>query len=376
MDGMDYAPQSLAQRLRELRDEVKITQEKLAQGLGGARPLSVPLISSWESLSNPKLPPPARLEAYAALFATSRSFAGEVPRLISSQDMTAEERLKMNELKQELMDLRSNAIRAMPYANGPAGPSPLAAARYSLVSESLNFGPWRFEDGNTITIVCAEIPPEMKSRMPYTDVDDPDYIDLLTFSELDSLVELFGHLRTANPANQVNFRKANRLSSDDYSSHLVSLGGVDWNEVTMSMLLGLQLPVRQVADWDRPDGQYFEVKEDGGRTVQHRPVLEQVGEKGILREDVALFARAVNPFNRKRAVTVCSGMYGRGTYGAVRALTDTAFRDRNAEYVESRFGHSASYCILTRVLIVNGATLTPDWTLDDNRLFEWSSPDA
>jgi hypothetical protein len=30
-------------------------------------------------------------------------------------------------------------------------------------------------------------------------------------------------------------------------------------------------------------------------------------------EDVALFARAVNPFNRERTVTICSGMSGRGT---------------------------------------------------------------
>ena len=65
-------------------------------------------------------------------------------------------------------------------------------------------------------------------------------------------------------------------------------------------------------------------------------------------------------------------MYGRGTYGAVRALTDARFRDRNAEYVEERFGDSDSYCILTRVPIVNGATLTPDWTIDYYKLFEWA----
>jgi hypothetical protein len=94
--------------------------------------------------------------------------------------------------------------------------------------------------------------------------------------------------------------------------------------------------------------------------------------KGILLEDVALFARAVSPFNRKRTVTICSGMYGRGTYGAVRALTDARFRDRNAEYLDSRFAGSEAFCILTRVRVVNGATLTPDWTTGDYTLFEWS----
>jgi hypothetical protein len=65
-------------------------------------------------------------------------------------------------------------------------------------------------------------------------------------------------------------------------------------------------------------------------------------------------------------------MYGRGTYGVVRALTDANFRDRNAEYLRTRFGSSDTYCILSRVPIVNGATLTPDWTIGDFRCFEWS----
>ena len=131
------------------------------------------------------------------------------------------------------------------------------------------------------------------------------------------------------------------------------------------------MPVRQVADWSTVGGQYFEVEKEG-RVAQHKPVLEENGDRVILREDVALFARAVNPFNRKRSITICNGMYARGTYGAVRALTDIRFRDRNAEYLQSRFGDSDSYCILMRVPIVNGATLTPDWTDGDNfTLFEW-----
>jgi hypothetical protein len=91
-----------------------------------------------------------------------------------------------------------------------------------------------------------------------------------------------------------------------------------------------------------------------------------------LREDVALFARAVNPFNRKRFVTICNGMYGRGTYGAVRVLTDERFRDRNREYIQAQFADSEAFCILTRVTVENRVTLTPDWTLPETRLFEWS----
>jgi hypothetical protein len=58
----------------------------------------------------------------------------------------------------------------------------------------------------------------------------------------------------------------------------------------------------------------------------------------------------------------------------VRALTDARFRDRNADYVGERFADSDSYCILTRVTVEAGKALTPDWTLEETRLFEWSRP--
>lgn len=363
MDSQD-PKQRLAQRLRALREETwpgrKITQPQLARALGG---VSVPLISSWESQSNPRIPPLPRLDAYAALFASPRSFDEDPGRLISPEDMTDEELQAMNELKQDLLGLRNGAMRV-----DAATPDRDQADE---ISASLSSGPWRFEDGNGITIVCAQWPRAMLEKIPHTSVDDPEYIELLTYSELDSMVELHGHLRAANPTNQVNFRTDNNLAPDDYTSHFVSLGGVNWNTATRWALRELALPVRQVADWDTEGGLYFAVDESGVVT-EHRPVLEELGGQEILREDVALFARAVNPSNRKRTITICNGMYGRGTYGAVRALTDKKFRDRNAAYVRSRFGDSESYCILTRVPIVNGATLTPDWTLDESKLFEWA----
>ena len=262
---------------------------------------------------------------------------------------------------------------------GTSGPGPGAvaldlveAARMDEVSASLNTGPWRFRDGKTITLVCAQLPNNLRAADEYTDLDSPDYIQLYTYSDLDALFELYGHLRAANPANQVDLRIADMLTPDEYSSHLVSLGGIDWNTATGSLLQELQLPVRQIVNWGKgnaPDDVYFEAS-DGQK---FRPELDQVSGKNKLRFDVALFARAVNPYNKQRAVTICTGMYGRGTYGAVRALTDARFRDRNTRYVNSRFGESSSYCIVTRVPVVNGATITPDWTDDNFKLFEWSA---
>jgi hypothetical protein len=363
----------LAERLRSLREhavpEHKITQPELAQALGDGKPLSVPLISSWESMANPRIPPMPRIEGYAALFGAPRCFEIAPPRRLSMDEMTRDERRAVAELHSELTHLRQGALRATTPGVLPSQFQP------SEVEESLNSGPWRFPDGNTITIVCARWPPDMLERIPYSDRDDPDYIEMLRYSELDALVELHGHLRAANPANQVYLRTGDELVSDDYTSHLALLGGIDWNPATTDLLNRLQLPVRQVADWTKRDGQYFEVEENGQK-VRHGAVVdrspdEDRGGKGILREDVALFARAVNPLNSKRTVTICSGMYGRGTYGAVRALTDSRFRDRNADYLRKQFGGSETYCVLTKVTIANGATVTPDWTASGTILFEW-----
>ena len=369
---------ALARRLRELREAglagKKITQTELARALGRSKPVSVPLISSYESKTKPQILPPARLEDYAALFGTSRSFDGDHLRILSRTEMTQDELQAMTSLRDELIGLRNKAVGATSRAQ--------TTGDASVADLSLADGPWRFRDGNTITIVCAPWPQHMLRQIPYTNINDPDYIELLTYSELDALWELHGHIRAINPANQVNRRLAGTLAPDDYSSHLVSLGGVDWNTATSTTLTRLRLPVRQVADWETEGGQYFEV-EDKGKIAKHRPRLRKateaekasdsaVGDKGILLEDVALFARAVSPFNKRRTVTICNGMYGRGTYGAVRALTDARFRDRNAEYLRSKFGSSDAYCLLTRVPIVDAATLTPDWTTGDYTLFEWS----
>jgi hypothetical protein len=366
--------QALARRLRALREEqwpgTKVNQSQLAAALGGPgrRSVSVPLISSWESQTNPKVPPSSRIDDIATFFASPRSFDGKTGRLLSLDEMTVQERAAREKLLQELTGLCSDALRASGASRHQDDIPDLAQE----ITQSLRSGPYRIGPDHRITIVCAQLPQDMLQRMPYIDPLDPDFIELYRYSDLDSLLELFGHLRAANPTSRVGYRAADQLTSDDYTAHLVSLGGVDWNAATRSVLGRLELPVRQVSDWDKKGGTYFEVVEADGRKVPHRPQLDVWNGREILREDVALFARAVNPYNRERFVTVCNGMYGRGTYGAVRTLTDERFRDRNAEYLRDNFGDSDAFCILSRVTVENGIALTPDWTLPETRLFEWS----
>lgn len=368
---IDDPPQALARRLRALREEqwpgTEITQGQLAKAMG----VSVPAISSWESRARPRVPPLVRLDSYAAIFATRRSLAGGVLHRADPADLTPEEEEAVAILRRELLHLRGTVMAATHPSASLEAPTLVAAAQLGQAVESLATGPWRFADGSPVTIVCAQPPPDMLAKIPYTDAADPDYTELLTYSELDALFELHGHLSAANPDSEVALRTVDRLEAEHYTRHLITLGGIDWNRLTSAVIESTGIPVRQVADWEAADGQFFEVEENGTMR-HHRAALDTDAGRRVLREDVALFARAVNPFNQERTLTICSGMYGRGTYGAVRALTDPKFRDRNAEYLEARFAGSGSYCLLTRVGIVNGQTLTPDWTVADYRLFEWS----
>jgi hypothetical protein len=83
-----------------------LTQKQLARILGGAEALSIATISLWEKPGSDRLPPPQRLETYARLFCTSRSFSGDRPRLLSSCDLTEQE----SELYHELVALRERPL--------------------------------------------------------------------------------------------------------------------------------------------------------------------------------------------------------------------------------------------------------------------------
>jgi transcriptional regulator with XRE-family HTH domain len=346
----------LARRLRELRTEGlsgrHLTQGELAKALG----TSVPLISSWESRKNPKLPTRERLKAYANFFATERSVAQEPYRVLPTAQLTSEERARRDELLQELSDLRDGAQGREPHATAAADP----------------FGGsyWRFPADEDVTIVCSALPPSYLQSMPYSDPDDPDYVELYRYADLDALLELFGHLRATNPTSDVRVRAPADLKDDDYTSHLVLLGGIDWNTTTAEMLRRLDVPVQQLARESEAVSGGFQVTQ-GEEQRKFAPKLGVKDGREVLVEDVAHFFRAPSPFNERRTVTVCNGMYARGTFGAVRALTDAHFRVRNENYLRTRFAGKDTVSILSRVKVFLGKVVTPDWNSPDDLLHEW-----
>jgi hypothetical protein len=345
----------LAQRLADLRlrhwPDRTVTQRRLGRALGAGRPLSPPTISSWESVANPRIPRAEQLAAYARFFATQRSIE---EGLLDDARLTEAERVRRGKLEDELLGLRTAALR--PATAAIAAPAdPLGEM-------------WRFRDRRPVTIVCSDVGGELRRAIPHADPVDPDYEELYGYAELDALVELFGHIRAVNPTTEVTFRSASMLRPNDYTSHLVVLGGVGHNQLTRELHARLELPVRQV-----PEKDGFEPTDPADdRTFQ--PIVDETGDERMLIEDVAHVFRAPNPFNVRRTVTLCNAVYSRGILGAVRALTHSRFRNRNELYVQANFPSRWLFSVVMRVPVISGQTLTPDWTVPETLLHRWPSP--
>ncbi|GAA1149468.1 helix-turn-helix domain-containing protein [Kribbella jejuensis] len=363
----------LARRLRELRESERLTQKELSNALSvGDGRVAVATISSWESQSNPKLPPEERLRAYALLFASSPA-PKRVPR---EQELAPAHRERFNSLHRELVNLRDE-IRQ--HQTG----RPQSSSSYTF----------DFESGR-ITLICPEVPEDGRSSLGQE--NNPNFTKLYKYADLDALIEMWGHVRASNPELRVRHRLPSEVSADHLSGHLILIGGIAWNRVTSRLLRVLDnLPIRQMSVPDLADGEIFRSRD--GREYRpvweesKEPVVEEAPSKAELEaeqaqdawrgdtprelvEDVALFARLPNPFNHSRTITICNGVYSRGVLGAVRTLTDDSVRERNEAYLANRFPGGV-FGLLMRVPVVNGEAVTPDLEIPENRLFEWSPED-
>ena len=358
----------LARRLRSLRQrelKVRITQAELAEAFDR----SEALISSWERGRNPVPPPAEQLFKYATFFSTPRSVSGHPYRVPAEEELNHNELARRNDLRDELLALRTRAVEP----NSAAEPHG-AAQPGTLVGH----GPWHFADldERPIVIVCPELPPDVLAGMPQANPADLDYSELSRLTDLDSLFELHGHIRAVNPDARVEYRSVGNMRRDDFTGHLIVLGGVDWNPAQRQVMMRIDAPVEQVSKNDPLRRGYFQVVEDeaaADRKKSFPPGIQEVDGEDILIEDVGYFFRGPNPFNPSRTVTLCNGMFSRGVLGAVRALTDKSLRDGNADYLTDTFGDRDSYSILFRVPIIDQrVVVTPNWTAPGIVLHTWS----
>jgi transcriptional regulator with XRE-family HTH domain len=357
-DSPSIPARRLAERLRDLRESANLTQKQLARVLGGTSTLSIATISQWEKVNSDRLPPEARLSAYARLFCTSRSFGAGAPRLLRDSDLTEEEQLQRDELYAELKELRERAQ----YTGSAASPSTdeLATEQPSVRRRS---SIWRVPAGEAVSIVDAlsEEPP------PYADQSHLNYSRYAKFADLDSLVEVFGQAKADNPESMIRILAPEELTQDFALNHLIIVGGLAWRELREStpwLAQDVTLPVVQ------PEGEthIFECSVgDEKRTFSS----SYYGD--AMTQDVGLIARVPHPITRWGTVTLLSGITSRGVHGAALCFTDGHVRGDNERYIEETFGDAESFCVLMSVLIANNAALPPNLLRENTRLWEWSS---
>jgi hypothetical protein len=336
----------LAERLRVLRERevVRRTQGDLGRALGGGKPLSPATISMWETPGSGRVPPSDRLEAYAQLFCTPRSFEGGV-HMLGLSELTPGELERYEDLKSELLALRDTTL--------PRGSEPAPSVPQSF---------WHFPDSTRITLVCYRLPPEL--RPPQADRSYLDYVRAANFTDLDSLIDIHGAIRAENPTSRVVIRAAADLDQRDVANHLVLIGGRAWKTVTPWFSRIFPLPIDPGDPGDRGA---IVVHDSDGTEREFKYTLH--GDELV--EDVGFFARGANPSAPRRTLTICSGITTRGVHGVAQCFIDREMRESNERYLLPRFPDGSTYCIVMRVPVVNGDPLTPDLSKEENRLFEW-----
>jgi hypothetical protein len=342
----------LAYRLRELRERefVRLTQSQLGQALGAEDdPLSPAIVSMWENPASGRLPPASRLESYALLFCTPRSFEGGV-HMLGVGELTREELDRRAELRRELLDLRKRA-------------EPDQAATSSARPKSM----WHFPDGSRITLVSNRLPPEILPA--HADPGHLNYVRFAGLGDLDSLIDVYGAIKANNPTSRVVITKAEDLRQRDVANHLVLIGGKAWSTAMSWFSRIFPVPIKAEDPGDRGA---IVVHDPGGAEREFRYTL--VDDELV--EDVGFFVRGENPAAPLRTLTVIGGITTRGVHGAARCFIDPEMRGRNEDYLNPRFPEGSTYCIVMRVPVVNRDPLTPDLSIAENRLFEWSDPSA
>ena len=278
------------------------------------------------------------------LFCTPRSFEGGGVHMLDVAQLTPEERDRLVELQQELLGLRDSAVSRKAPSSGEAQSR------------------WHFPDGSRITLVCYRLPPDR--RPPSADEGILDYVRSADLADLDSLIDIYGAVRAYNPTSRVVIMAAQTLTQRDVASHLVLIGGRTWEAVTpwFSRIFPIPIEARDPAD---PGA--IVARDPGGGRREFKYTL--FGNELV--EDVGFFARGENPSAPRRTLTICSGITTRGVHGAARCFIDWEMRERNEQYLMSRFPEGSTYCIVMRVPVVNNDPLTPDLSKEENRLFEW-----
>jgi transcriptional regulator with XRE-family HTH domain len=339
----------LAERLRALREQEHLTQKQLARVLGGAEPLSIATVSLWEKPGSDRLPPAQRLQAYARLFCTSRSFESGRLRLLSPGELTEPERERETELYDELIALRERA-------QSTSVPATAKEHRSAL---------WHFPDPIAVSIVCSDA----VDSPPYAEPSHLNYTRYARYADLDALITVYGQVKADNPPpRMVRILPTDRLVQDFALNHVILIGGAA-SDAARSFAQDIPLPIPEEIPGTDPVTHLFRCSV-GQEEREFRSLRD--GE-GNLVQDVGLIVRGPHPIIPGATVTLLSGITSRGVHGAAQCFIDPHVRDTNERYLENAFGNAESFCILMNIPVQNDVALPPNLWRENTRLYKWSA---
>jgi len=281
----------------------------------------------------------------------------------TSADATgmSQPRGQIKEPAQANEQLRSgSSTKRRPAANQPR-PDDLASereARNPITRPSM----WHFPDRTQITLVSYRLPPNQ--RPSSSDPSNPNYVRFADLADLDTLIDIYGAVRAYNPQSRVVIMAAQDLAQQDVATHLVLIGGLTWEAVTPWFSRIFSIPIQAGDPFDR-GAIVVRDPANGEREFAHTLSGKEVVE------DVGFFASGENPSAPRRRLMICGGITTRGVRGAALCFIDLQMRERNEQYVLTRFPKGSTYCIVMRVPIMNKDPLPPDLSKKENRLFEW-----
>ena len=226
---------------------------------------------------------------------------------------------------------------------------------------------WHFPGDSRIILVSYRLPPDR--RPPSSDPDSLNYVRFSDLADLDALIEIHGAIRSYNPTSQVTIMAAQDLHQPDVANHIVLIGGLAWKAVTPWFSHIFPIPIEAGDPFDRgaivvrdPDSEEHEFK----YTLNGNEIVEDIG----------FLVCGKNPSAPRRTLTICGGITTRGVHGAALCFIDPEMRERNEQYLSSRFPAGSTSCVVMRVPIINRDPSTPDLSKKENRLFEWSDGDS
>ena len=200
----------------------------------------------------------------------------------------------------------------------------------------------------------------------YADPGHLNYSQYARHADLDALIEVFGQLRSDNPASMIRILSPDELVRDFALNHLVIIGGAAVYDAAPDFAPDIPLPeAEEIPDTDT----YLFRCTVGDET---RELTSTRDAQGALVQDVGVIARGPHPLVPERTVTVISGITSRGVHGAALCFIDRRVRDANEQYLKDTFGNTDAFCIAMNIPVRNNVALPPNLWREDVRLYEWS----